>query len=202
LIVAGRVVKTGRGSVRRYVAALGSAGVLLLPTPTIAEPYRNDEFGFSALIPRGYKRCRAAPLQRDHGVIIWLDAGPTGCADADQRPYVSIAGNYNVLDDLDPTALIARDCGYTQGVRVQAPLGLSIKDASTASCGVDGYDGWIVVLVVAQAHEVRGFERSPGDVAPAINYDFTLHTKPERFTDDLERFRLILSTIRLFLGGF
>lgn len=66
----------------------------------------------------------------------------------------------------------------------------------TAERGREGepFDGWIDIFVVTQAGEPDpDFDAS----VPSVNYDLSLHTKPNHLDADLRVFRTVLQMIRL-----
>lgn len=169
--------------------------VTLLASCCHAETYRNPEYGFSVDIRAGMPTCRSEPPGHDHGLMMFLDTGPGGCDRPELRPYISVTGDYNVLDQLSPEAALEGILAGLEDVRLGgAPQDLGIDGRHSATSKSESGDGWIKIWVVTQ----RGTRPKTGDEIPRVNYFATLHTRPERFDGDVSLFRVVLKGIEIY----
>jgi hypothetical protein len=145
--------------------------------------YRNDQFGFSVSIPSGAATCRPGPDEPDYGIDIALDLAG-GCSS--DQPSMGVYGAYG--DWLPLSAPLAELCVPRPGERsAAAPLDLALAGRPSASCRVDSDDRADTALyVVTQAQTDDGMAQ--------IEYTAALHTTPQRFDADLQRFRALLRT--------
>ena len=159
--------------------------------------YRNEEFGIALPVPRGILLCPIREDRSDHGPHFLLGAaGVKSCSDFGKTRFIDIFASYNAVDATkklhDFLTSICTDVGG--GPCVQAPAGLSIKGLRSAAARVNRSDGWIDIIVVAQ-----GGKPDPAfdPTIPSINYDLSLHTRPENLEEDLRVFRSVLQTVQL-----
>jgi len=160
------------------------------PTAAVAKSYLNAEFRMAVEIPRGTATCRRAPAEHDHGINLYLDKGPSGCASLESRRYVGLGGGYNASEEASPEAALGDICHLFGATQMAAPSGLSISGLLSASCRANLPDKvWIDIHVAAQNCD-RGDEAD-------INYEATLHTTGEHLEADLVRFRSFLNGVEL-----
>lgn len=160
-----------------------------------AERYENREYGFSVEIARR-PACSADPYQHDTGVHLFLDAGPADCGEFDEHPFISVEGSYN--SSFQRSAKVAAEFLCHTGRPAAPPRRLRIDGQLSAACRIDGDDGWIDIVVTAQAGEWPG-KLDPEDQSALINYAVTLHTTAARLDKDLAQLRSVLRSIRLFV---
>jgi hypothetical protein len=174
------------GDLERFRKLLGDG---IAVNPPVSEPrhYRNDEFGFSVQLPRGAATCRGSLGEHDHGIDFYLDGGRNGCIGLEARPYISAGGFYNAADAPTAEAALGELCTQRGSRRSESPHGLAIAGLHSAACRASSADGrWIDLFIAAQSPHGR-------EVA-AINYVASLHTMPDRFPRDLDRFRTFLAS--------
>ena len=172
------------------VTLLAAAG----PGPRV---YRNEEFGITVPVPKGALLC-AYPDQHDHGPVFLLaTADAKRCQDEiESHRYIDIFASYQVDDEtkrLD--GFLKEQCiGVAGGPCRQPPRGLRVPGLRSEAARVNRSDGWLYILVVTQAGKP---DPAFDPTVPSINYDMSLHTRPENLAEDLRVFRAVLRTIQL-----
>jgi hypothetical protein len=184
----------------RHTTFVALGWLATLAAPAFAETYRNPEFGFAVELPPGLPTCQKPVGEPDQGVAVFLDAGPGGCIGAAGRPLVTVFGRYNADHQPSPEAELRRACALLPGRQLPAPPDLAIGHLESAACRVNRPDGWIDILVVAQAGqrpEALGEASTVAQATPFINYMALLHTQVRRLDRDVDMLRLLLDRIRI-----
>jgi hypothetical protein len=158
--------------------------------------YRNEEFGITLTMPEGVLLCPTPDDEHDHGPLTLLGtADAKHCQDAEHRRNIDIFASFNAIEEtktLD-NFLKSQCTGVFKGGCLPAPPRLSVNGLRSAAARVNHANGWIDILVVTQAGKPDPlFDGS----VPSINYDLSLHTRPEHLKEDLRVFRTVLETIR------
>lgn len=163
--------------------------------PTAAQPqdFQNAEFGITVPAPKGALLCPSPGDQHDHGPVFLLGTSdPKSCDDPEHSRSVVIFASYNAADATKKLAdFLKWECAGPCG---PAPPGLHVAKLPSESATADRSNGWIDVIVVAQAGKP---DPSFDPTTPLINYDLTLHTKKSSLDEDLRTFRIILQTVQL-----
>jgi len=186
---------------QRYMSGAALVGICFIAVATTAQAqkvYSNPEFEIRLQIPREVKLCSAPKNEHDHGFFLLLAGGPKDCHDdADQR-YIEVFASYNCTDDTKYlSGLLKMSCEAFGGPCQPGPPGLSIPGLTSAAAKVDLRNGWVQVVVAAQAGEPSPL--APGE--PLINYQFNLRTRPEFLGQDLRLFQRVLETVKLGSAG-
>jgi hypothetical protein len=182
-----------------YLGVLGLA-LTCLTFPVHAKMYRNAEYGFSVRFS-GQPTCVGEPYEHSHGIDIFLDGGPAVCGHLDERPFISVNASYSDAGEFTPSHVpSAREeaewyCG--EGGVVKPPEFLRIDGHKSGSCRVDK-DGWINIIVIAQAWRDLGGPSNRDDEADWISYSAELQTTADHLDHDLVQFRAVLKSIRIF----
>ena len=192
-------------SARQVIATI----VCLLPiflTPIAqAEIYRNPEFGLTAPMPKNLANCNGVFDEHDHGFVFFLDPHDTKSCDdlttSIRHRAISSFASFNATDDTKTLKLFRQStCDgsveFGHGRCGSAPKGLRMGAISVVTLQVEYPDGWIDIMVMAQAG--RWPRQSRKDPTLAVNYTVTLRTDPTHLKGDLRRFKTTLAEIRLF----
>jgi hypothetical protein len=181
-------------------AALVGISFIAAAIPAQAQKvYSNPEYEIHLQVPRQVKLCSSPKNEHDHGFFLLLAGGPKDCHDDAFQRYIEVFASYNCTDDTKYLqGLLKMGCEAFGGPPCRpGPAGLSIPGLTSATAKVDIPNGWVQVVVAAQAGE-------PSPLAagePLINYLFNLRTRPEFLDQDLRLFQRVLETVKLGSGG-
>jgi len=171
--------------------------VLLSAAPAKRGVYRNEEFGITVPVPKGALLCPTPDDQHDHGpAFLFATGGARGCRDLDHARSVDVFASYNAAEVTKKLHdFLKWECAnVAKGPCRPAPGGLQVAGLPSEAARVDAPDGWVYIIVVTQAGKPDpAFDPS----VPSVNYDLSLHTRPQNLEEDLRVFRRILQTIRL-----
>lgn len=120
----------------------------------------------------------------------------TSCRDDIERSrYIDVFVSYQTDDTKRLRDFLRSECvGVARAPCGPAPDGLHVAGLRSEAARVNRSDGWIDIFVVTQAGEPDpDFDAS----VPSVNYDLSLHTKPNHLDADLRVFRTVLQMIRL-----
>lgn len=180
---------------RRFILVVAAA---LLSAATVKPAdYRNEEFGIAIPVPKSALLCAIPENQHDHGPVFILGTTRTkACVDLDHNRAIVIFAGYNAADVTKKLHdFLKWECANVANGSCQpAPSGLQITRLPSDAARVNRPDGWIDIIVVAQAGKPDpAFDPS----VPSINYELRLHTKARYLDEDLRTFRAVLATTRL-----
>lgn len=160
--------------------------------------YRNQEFGITVPVPKEVLRCPTPENEHDHGPVMLPGAADgKGCRDLEHSRYIGIFASYNVAEVTKGLRdFLKWECAdLAKGPCRPASKSLQVTGLPSMAARVNRSDGWVDIIVVTQAGkpDPGAFDGS----VPSVNYDLTLHTRPEHMEKDLRVFRTVLATIRL-----
>lgn len=154
----------------------------------------NSEFKFSASVPATMISCEAASGSHPHSFTILLSPGRQGCSSSTPQPYVGLFGDYYIAYDRASAQALNLLCPRSQDAVPGELQNLGFPGHASAVCRRDHRNGWVDVLVIAQAGSWP--DKGNSDV-PHINYTAQLHTSLARLTGDLDAFKKILATMNI-----
>jgi hypothetical protein len=190
-------------SARRVIATIIFVFPIFWTPLAQAEIYRNPGFGVTAPMPKGLANCNGVFDEHDHGFVFFLDSHDRKACDdlttSIRHRTISLFSSFNATDDTKTLKLFRQStCDdiveYDHGTCVSAPRGLRIGAIPVVTLQVNYPDGWIDIMVMAQAgHWPRQSRRDP---TLAVNYTVTLRTESTHLKGDLRRFKTTLAGIR------
>lgn len=172
--------------------------MLLMSTLSVAEVYKNREFGITLKLPRQLPTCSGAQDTHDHGITIFLDTNETGgCGENGKRRLISVFSFYNVVDETrtlrdylqwECTRVLKGKCTYIS-------RNLKIGKLRSLSARLVHQDGWVDVIVAAQGE--RASNQHLDDTTAIVNYSVILHTTVSYLEQDMVTLRSILSKLEI-----
>lgn len=174
-----------------------SVGTILIASDVHAQTgndrYINEVFGFSVEIPKDRSICKEGPDSiSDHGILIFLDQGPSDCRNHNKRPFVSVNGEFNATDDQSPFETVARHCKTQKTEKTAYEVFGDLKNQWPAMCRSQGNDGFADIQLARQTPQVRA------DIPPVVNYSVFIHARPEALSTALKEANAILWSVRFF----
>ena len=108
------------------------------------------------------------------------------------RPYVSLYGNYNALDEQSPFEIVARHCKAHDADETASQVFGELRNQWPAMCKMQANDGFVDIQLAGQTPRVRA------DIPPVVNYSVFIHTRPDALSAALKEANDILSSVLFF----
>ncbi len=156
--------------------------------------YVNAEYGFSVRIPPDQPTCRSEPNIHDTGIVIFLDRGPSDCANRNQRPFVAVNGTYNATDAPSPLEALAIVCG-AKPQRTDLDVFGDLKKRWPVMCRIQQEDGFVEYILIRQNSPVKA------GATPSINYSIVVNAPTNGLSQKLKDARPILQSVHLKSSG-
>jgi hypothetical protein len=177
------------------------AGWPSISFPKTEKQYRNAEYRFQVTFPFRKLVCVAQSGGHPHGFYMRYGGRQTPCGATKVDPSasaISIYASGNTLFASSPEATLPDSCRSSSGdhgPRASERAKLSIPGHKFATCEANRPDGSIDIYVAAQAsHWPPGFGQ-PSAKTPYINYLISLHSTPNRRSQDMVLFDKFLRSI-------
>lgn len=153
--------------------------------------YVNAEYGFSVRIPPGQPTCRSESNTHDTGIMIFLDRGPSDCANRNQRPFVAVNGTYNATDAPSPLEALASVCGGAKPQPTDLDVFGDLKKKWPVMCRIQQEGGFVEYILIRQNPPVKA------GATPSINYSIVVNVPTSGLRKKMKGARPILQSVHL-----